>query len=36
VLYASYGVQWVPVEHFKDDLPLARINPGPTGNYIAA
>ena len=35
VLYANYGVKWVPIEMFKDDLNQTSITPGPAGNYIS-
>jgi prepilin-type N-terminal cleavage/methylation domain-containing protein len=36
VLYASYAVKWVPVEHFKTDLALTSISPNPAANYLHA
>jgi prepilin-type N-terminal cleavage/methylation domain-containing protein len=36
VLYANYGVKWVPVEHFKTDLSLTAISTPPTGNYVSS
>jgi type II secretory pathway pseudopilin PulG len=35
VLYANYGVKWVPLTAFKDDLNQTSITPGPAGNYIS-
>jgi hypothetical protein len=34
VLFASYGVKWVPLDMFKTDVPATSINPSPAGNYI--
>jgi prepilin-type N-terminal cleavage/methylation domain-containing protein len=35
VLYANYGVKWIPIEMFKADLTLTNITPSPVGNYTA-
>ena len=36
VLYGHWGVKWVPIEMFKQDLLLTKVNPSPAENYLDA